>query len=100
MLTIGRTRRLAPGTAYDPDPSLVRGGDQQHDRRYYAVVHQDGRVDKYDMRFATGPSVDEAKRSVLASESQWNPDTPVPYAWKLRNPCGAKQQAQGCHADR
>jgi hypothetical protein len=59
--------RFAPGTAYDPDPSLARG-DLQHDARYYGVVHQGGRVLQYQMRFPPGTTVDQARQAVMASE--------------------------------
>jgi hypothetical protein len=59
--------RFAPGTSYNPDPSLARG-DVQHDARYYGVVHQGGRVLQYQMRFAPGTTVDQARQSVIASE--------------------------------
>lgn len=61
--------RFAPGAAYDPDPSVARG-DLRHDARYYGVVHggPGGRVNQYYMRFAPRTTVDEARRSVLASE--------------------------------
>ena len=55
---------------YNPDPSLARNGDLQHDARYYGVVRlgPGGRVNQYNMRFARRTTVEEARRSVLASE--------------------------------
>ena len=44
-------------------------GDLQHDVRYYAVTPlEGGRVAQYQMRFAPGTTVDEARQSVLVSE--------------------------------
>jgi hypothetical protein len=56
------------GSAYDPNPALVRGGDPRFQDKYYAVEHDGGRVDQYQMRFPPGTTVDKAKREVLASE--------------------------------
>lgn len=60
--------RFVPGSAYDPDPSLARGGDQRYNARYYAVGHDGGRIFNYEMRFPPGTDIQQAKRSVLASE--------------------------------
>ena len=58
---------FAPGSAYDPDPSLVPpGGDKRFSARYYLVHHSGGRVQSYGMRFAPGTSIDEAKADTLA----------------------------------
>jgi hypothetical protein len=56
------------GAAYDVDPALAREGDSDSNARYYGVVHEGGRVDQYQMRFARGTTVAEARQSVLASE--------------------------------
>jgi hypothetical protein len=57
----------APGSAYDPDPSLVPpGGDKRFSARYYLVHHSGGRVQSYGMRFAPDTSIDEAKAATLA----------------------------------
>lgn len=61
--------RFQPGSAYDPDPS-VASGDLRYDSRYYGVVRggPGGRINQYYMRFAPRTTVDEAIRSVMASE--------------------------------
>lgn len=59
--------RFVPGSAYDPDSSLARGGDERYTSRYYAVGDGE-RVTNYEMRFAPGTGVQQAKRSILASE--------------------------------
>lgn len=54
--------------AYNPDPSLVTpGGDPRsiYDR-YYLLRRWDGRVRGYNMRFAPGTSIAEAKADTLA----------------------------------
>jgi hypothetical protein len=56
------------GSAYDPDPALVRGGDPRDSDKYYAVQHEGGRIGQYQMRFPPGTDVAEAQRQVLASE--------------------------------
>jgi hypothetical protein len=60
-------RSAAPGTAYDPDPSVVRGGDERYDDRYYGV-DSEGVVIDYYMRFPPSTGIEEAKQSVLTSE--------------------------------
>lgn len=60
--------RFLEGSVYDPDPSLARGGDQRFDARYYAVIHLDGRIFSYEMRFPPGTSANEAKKDVLTTE--------------------------------
>jgi hypothetical protein len=59
--------RFAPGSSYDPDPSLARGGDEQFDDRYFGVGH-DRRITNYEMRFPPSTSIKEAEQSVLTSE--------------------------------
>lgn len=59
--------RFASGAAYDPDPSLARGGDQRYTDRYYGVIHN-GNVLSYEMRFPSRTGIQSAKRSLLASE--------------------------------
>jgi hypothetical protein len=58
----------APGSAYDKDPAVMRGGDPRHNARYYGVSHDGGRVSAYSVRFPQDTSVAEARSSVLASE--------------------------------
>lgn len=60
--------RFTPGSAYDPVPSLARGGDTRFDDSYYGVSAADGRVTNYEMRFPRGTSITEAKTNVLDSE--------------------------------
>jgi hypothetical protein len=58
---------FAEGSAYDPDPSLVPpGGDPAFSSRYYLVTHTGGRVESYEIRFAPGTSIDEAREDALA----------------------------------
>jgi hypothetical protein len=58
---------FAEGSAYDPDPSLVApGADPTFSSRYYLVSHSGGRIESYEMRFAPGTSIDEAKADTLA----------------------------------
>jgi hypothetical protein len=59
--------QFSAGSAYDPDPSLVRGGDQRYIDKYYGVIYDNPIID-YEMRFSPGTSIEAAKRSVLASE--------------------------------
>jgi len=60
-------RSATPGTAYDPDPSVVRSGDERYDDRYYGVDSEEFVLDYY-MRFPPSTGVEEAKQSVLTSE--------------------------------
>jgi hypothetical protein len=60
--------RFALNSAYDPDPTLARGGDERFDDRYFGVTPIDGRMLRYEMRFPPGTSVDAAKQRVLRSE--------------------------------
>jgi hypothetical protein len=55
-----------PGSAYDPDPSLARDGDIQHDDKYYAVNPLGGFITDYSERFATGTTIAAARAAVLA----------------------------------
>lgn len=54
--------RFAPGSAYDPDPSV---GTADHDNRYYAVIHNHGRVVGYSMQMPNGTPIVLAKEIML-----------------------------------
>jgi hypothetical protein len=58
---------FTPGSGFDPDPSLARGGDQRFNDKYYGVIHDDPII-SYEMRFPSGTNIERAKQSVLASE--------------------------------
>jgi hypothetical protein len=58
---------FSAGSAFDPDPSLARGGDQRFNDKYYGVIHDDPII-SYEMRFPSGTHIERAKQSVLASE--------------------------------
>ncbi|HMI99248.1 MAG TPA: hypothetical protein VK488_05390 [Gaiellaceae bacterium] len=58
--------RFEAGSSYDPDPSL--GDGERFNDRYYSVIHGDGRVLGYSMRFPSQTGVEEAKSMMLASE--------------------------------
>jgi hypothetical protein len=60
--------RFTSGSAYDPDPSLARNGDQRNNDRYYDVQPFGGHITDYETRFPSGTGIAEAKQSVLASE--------------------------------
>jgi hypothetical protein len=68
--------KFAPGSAYDPDPSLDgAGGDPAFSTRYYMVNHSGGRVQSYHMRFASGTSLGEAIDETLAefpADANWD----------------------------
>ena len=73
--------RFDPGAAYDPDPSLARGGDERFDDRYSGVDHTGGTVENYEMRFPPSTGVQEATQFVLASE--FPPDAKVVWFRRL-----------------
>jgi PASTA domain len=85
---------FAPGSAYDPDPSLVPpGGDPAFSSRYYGVLHSGGRIESYEMRFAPGTSISEAKSDTLAefpddAKVDWFHTVP---ATKLAGACAQMQ---------
>jgi hypothetical protein len=54
--------RFAPGSAYDPDLSV---GTPDHDDRYYAVMHNHGRIVGYSMRMPNRTPIVLAKQIVL-----------------------------------
>ena len=85
---------FAPGSAYDPDPSLVpTGGDPTFSSRYYSVTRIGGRIESYEMRFAPGTSISEAKGDTLAefpndAKVDWFQAVP---ATKLAGACAQMQ---------
>ena len=52
-------------SAYNPRPALAWGGDLRYDDQYYALQWQAGRAAGYNMRFATGQSLEETKQAVM-----------------------------------
>ena len=71
-----RDPKFPPGSAYQPDPSLVApGGAPAFSGRYYLVNHSGGRVQSYKMRFAPGTSLGEAIDETLAefpADAKWD----------------------------
>lgn len=57
---------FAPGTVYDADPNLPQVNGHEGSR-YYAVLHEGGRVLQYDMAFANLP-VSQIEAQIVASE--------------------------------
>jgi hypothetical protein len=57
---------MTPGAVYDADPSLPQVNGHEGSR-YYAVLHEGGRVLQYDMAFANLP-VSEVEGQILSSE--------------------------------
>jgi hypothetical protein len=57
---------FAPGAVYDADPSLPRVNSHEG-TRYYAVLHENGRVLQYDMAFANLP-VSDVEAEIMSSE--------------------------------
>jgi hypothetical protein len=56
----------APGSAYDPDPSLPKANGRTADK-YYGVIHESGHVLNYSYRFHAQP-ISQAKTLVLRTE--------------------------------
>jgi hypothetical protein len=56
--------RFAPGSVYDPDPS-INPGDQLHNARYYTVNSTAGRILDYSMRFPPHTSITAARGQAM-----------------------------------